>query len=260
MKLFWASILMVLTFNTSGQKLIYSVEIEPGTSVYTDELQNLYLSSGDIVRKYLPDGKLQYEIAPKRFGFPTHLDVTDPLRPLIFYRDQGLVVVLDNTLSEQGSPIELFNLGIGQPWFICQSADNHYWIYDLDNFELLRFDKNLQTVARSGNLYQVCGYKVMPSWMLEKNSKLYVAYPERGVFVFDLFGTLLEVFPVEGTERFQVIGGELIIFNNNKIYRYLHPFAESTDEIEVSDDTRLILLGKDLQFLLKENRVDVYRM
>jgi hypothetical protein len=124
----------------------------------------------------------------------------------------------------------------------------------------MRLDRNMQVISRSGNLYQVCGQKVIPSWMLEKNSKLYVAYPEKGVYVFDLFGTLVEIFPLEGVQRFQVIGRELVIFNNNQIKRFLHPLVESTDTFKINEDVKLMLVGKDLQFLLKESRVDVYRM
>jgi hypothetical protein len=258
----WISVFyLLINLNLSfAQQLQYSLEIEEGSILYTDELQNLYVNTDNVIRKYLPDGLLQYEIAPKGYGQLTYMDVTDPLRPLLYYRDQGLMVVLDNTLSEQGRPIDLFRIDIGQPWFVSQSADNHYWIYDLDNFELLRLDRNMQVISRSGNLYQVCGQKVIPSWMLEKNSKLYVAYPEKGVYVFDLFGTLVEIFPLEGVQRFQVIGRELVIFNNNQIKRFLHPLVESTDTFKINEDVKLMLVGKDLQFLLKESRVDVYRM
>jgi len=211
------------------------------------------------LRKYLPDGILQYEISPKRYGQLSHFDATDPLRPIMFYRDQGLLVMLDNTLSEQGAAIDLFALEIGQAWAMCQSSDSHFWVYDLDNFELVRLDRNLSIVVRSGNLFQVCGQALVPTWMMERNSKLYVADPKKGIFMFDLFGTYMGMIPITDIDRFQVIENEIYLFNKGRIHIIVNAIISESETFLYADDIILVLISKDYRFLLKESSVDVYR-
>lgn len=251
--------LFFLGICSKAQTLLFTVPLNQGSTIYTDDLRNLYVYSESNLRKYLPDGILQYEISPKRYGQLSHFDATDPLRPIMFYKDQGLMVMLDNTLSEQGSAIDLFALDIGQAWAMCQSSDSHFWVYDLDNFELLRLDRNLSKVVRSGNLFQVCGQAIIPTWMMERNSKLYVADPEKGIYMFDLFGTYIGMIPQKGVNRFQVIENEIYFFNEGRIHIFFNAMISEAEIFQYPDEINLVLISKDYRFLLKESSVDVYR-
>lgn len=188
-----------------GDRLLFSVPLSEGAEIYTDELQNLYVLEGDNLKKYLPDGSLQYEASPKAYGALSWADFTDPLRPLLFYRDLGKLVVLDNTLSEQGPALDLFMNGTIQPWMVCTSVDNHYWIYDLSNFELLRIDRSGRIISRSGNLVQVCGKALTPVAMMERNSELFLLDSRYGLFQFDLFGTFVRVEPGAASGSWMVV-------------------------------------------------------
>ncbi len=230
----------------------------PGSidQMYIDQLENLYTVKGDNIRKYLPNGTLQYEISPKRNGQLTLADFSDALRPMLYYRDQGLIQILDNTLSEQGSAVDLFRTFEASIWMACSSIDSHFWFYDTDNFELFRADRNLSKVSRSGNLSQVLGKSVMPEWMLERNSILYVSDPSIGVMMFDLFGTYIKTIPVTGLSRFQVIKSELVFYKSNSICRYPNlDFIEYCDELITK--TEFALLGKDRLYLQTDQKVEV---
>lgn len=250
-------ILFLSLFSFSGACRAQQLSIPGKTDqIYIDQLQNLYTVSGDNIRKYLPDGSLQYEISPKRFGLLTAAEFNDPLRPLLFYRDQGLLQILDNTLSEQGRAIDLFSVFPNQVWLVSQSADNHLWFFTTDNFELIRTDRSLQEVARSGNLLQVLGKVVMPTWMIERNSKLYLADPELGVMVFDIYGTYIKTLPVKGLQRFQIHKEQLVFLQKDQLCIY-DPLSFETSCTPLEEDARTVLLGKDKIYLQLENEVRI---
>jgi hypothetical protein len=241
----------------SAQKPLLTI---PGNfdDFYVDQLANVYTIKGDVIRKYLPSGELQYELAPKRFGKLTKADFSDPLRPLLYYRDQGLVQVLDNTLSEQGAPVDLWSTLETNIWLACLSIDNHFWFYDTDNFELIRTDRNFEEISRSGNLIQVLGHGIMPEWMVERNSLLYISDPEYGVMMFDLFGTYIKTLPVKGLDRFQVIREILVYNEENEICEY-RPLDFETTCLDFPEPAHFAQFMKDKIYLLNDKGVVVYQ-
>lgn len=227
--------------------------------IYVDQLANFYTIEGDVIRKYLPDGELQYELAPKRYGDLTLADFSDPLRPLLYFRDQATIQILDNTLSEQGGAVDLWSALSKNIWLSCLSVDNHFWFYDTDNFELIRTDRNFEVVSRSGSLIQVIGKALMPEWMIERNSILYVSDPEQGVFMFDIFGTYMKTIPVKNLNRFQILKGVLVYSRDNVMceYRQLDFETVCIDFPETAQTARFM---KDKMYLLTKKGVVVYRV
>ena len=55
------------------------------------------------------NGELKYSYSNKQLGKIGQLDVSNPLRPLILYKDLGVISILDNTLSLQENNIDLNN-------------------------------------------------------------------------------------------------------------------------------------------------------
>jgi hypothetical protein len=241
--------------------MLFRVAVKEGATIFTDELQNLYVLEGDNVRKFLPDGSLQYEVSPKAFGEVSWADFTDPLRPLLFYRDLGKLMVLDNTLSEQGQALDLFNNGTIQPWMVCTSGDNHYWIYDLSNFELLRIDRAGRVISRSGNLVQICGKVPVPVSMMERNSELYLLDEEYGLFMFDVFATFIRVEPRAASGSFMSISSDFIsvqfdhevCFFNRPVNGITSPECRSLPE-----GARQLVFSKNRYYILLATRVEVY--
>src|SRR5690606_15742160 len=59
-----------------------------------------------------------------------------------------------------------------------------------------------------------------PASMAESDGRLYVVAPERGVLVFDLFGTYLRTIPVTGGPAVQVADGLLWHVDAGNLVRY----------------------------------------
>ena len=54
-------------------------------------------------------------------------------------------------LSPINDPIVLDDIEIIQPLLVCTSYENGFWVYDHQNFQIIRFDKNRKKTNQSGN-------------------------------------------------------------------------------------------------------------
>ncbi|MFZ6052940.1 hypothetical protein [Halocola ammonii] len=233
--------LLVAIFLVAGFTFERELKVEADT-FYTDQLDNIYLVKGQNIHKLSSGGTINYEFNAKRYGNITTIDVTRPLKPMLFYSDLSQIIILDNTLSVQGAPIDLFSKDVGQITAACVSVDDHFWLFNLNNFELLRTDRSFKTVVKSGNLTQVVGENVMPNFMVEVDNWLYVNDPQKGIFIFDIYGTYARTIPVKGLDFFQVISGKIYYVNNSELHVYdTKSFSEEKIDLPVKefDDLRV---------------------
>ncbi|HEU4717502.1 MAG TPA: hypothetical protein VFU15_06705 [Bacteroidia bacterium] len=205
-------LLVVFAFTGDGSIFIR----EPYDFFTTDNLGNVYLVKNSVIRKFDSKGVFQKEFSNKNFGPVTSFDATNPLRLVVFYRDFSRVVFLDNTLSQNGEPVALESLGFPLATLVCSSHDNGLWIYDQQNSELIRFDRNLQVENRTGNITQLTGQTLRPSFLLEADNKLFLDNPSSGALVFDALGTYSQTLPVDSVRSFQVSDGSLYFFAHRK--------------------------------------------
>ncbi len=186
----------------------------------TDELGNVYALRGDVLARYDPTGKPGLKNSVKTFGRITALDVFYSLKPMVFSGDQGQLASLDNTLSLQGSVINLPRSGFPQVVLVCASVQNAYWFFDQRELELIRVDQQMRPIAKTGRMDQLLGIVPEPVQMQELDNWLYVNSPKHGILVFDLFGTFYKTIPVLGAERFEVRKEGLFYIREGSFERY----------------------------------------
>jgi hypothetical protein len=72
-----------------------------------DQMGNFYLIFNSHIERQNVTGTGQFRTSDLVYGNIEYLDVTNSLKPFIYYKSIGKIVNLDNTLSEQGSGIDL---------------------------------------------------------------------------------------------------------------------------------------------------------
>ncbi|MCB0795376.1 MAG: hypothetical protein KDB88_11620 [Flavobacteriales bacterium] len=186
----------------------------------TDELGNIYALHDDEVELYNARGELGIRNSTKTFGRIVSVDAFYSLKPLLFSRDQGQIAMLDNTLSLQGSVINLPRRGFPQVVLVSASVQNAFWLYDERELQLIRVDALLREIAATGRIDQLLGITPQPLQMHELDNWLYVNSPEHGILVFDLFGTYYKTLPVLGADRFHVRGNGVYFVKDGSFFRY----------------------------------------
>src|ERR1051326_6620952 len=186
----------------------------------TDNLENIYIIKGNSLDKYDSEGNFLKTYSNKNFGNISSVDVTNPLKVLVFYESFQQVVILDNMLAPSAEPLSLESLGYNQTSLVCSSHNDGMWIYSKQNFELVRFDQNLQETVKTENIIRQIMAEVKPIYLLEQNNKLFLNDSTKGIFVFDIYGAYNKTIPIKGLTHFQISNDELIYFKNGKLKSY----------------------------------------
>jgi len=181
----------------------------PVDAFTTDEVGNIYVLRGDELELYNAKGASWLRNSVKTFGRISNIDAFYSLKPVIFSQEQGQLAVLDNTLSLQGSVLNLPRSGYPQVVLVCASVQNGFWFFDQQELELIRVDGQLRKLANTGRIDQLLGLTPAPIAMQESDSRLYVNDPANGILVFDLFGTYMRTIPLLDITSFEVRGEAL---------------------------------------------------
>lgn len=238
-------------------KLVKSIPTN-SASLTTDNIGNSYLFNGNLLEKYDGDGKLLKNFSNKNFGNISSVDASNPLKVLLFYKSFQQILLLDNMFSPSGNSISLDALGYNQTFLVCSSHDNGFWIFSQQNFELIRFDKNLQKTQQTGNIPQLTGIEINPNFLIEQYDKVFLNDSAKGILVFDIYGTYNKTIPLKGLHHFQVTNDEIIYFKDGKLKSYnmktMEEDVTSLPSVEVLD----VRTEKEKLYLLKQKRLDIY--
>jgi hypothetical protein len=166
-----------------------------------DELHNIYMMYDDhleIRRQQKGDVLRTSNLA---YGSSYQLDVSNPLKPFLFYPAQGLMITMDNSLSTNGSTIPLPEMGFEQIEWVAGSQGDHYWLWDAIANELLRVDQQFRIKNRSGNLAARLGMRIQPVLVQEENDAVYILTQQSNLIELDMFGAYRRMIPLpQGTE------------------------------------------------------------
>ncbi len=157
-----------------------------------DKLENIYIYNQDLLIKLNSNGEIKNKYSNKLLGNITFIDVTNPLKILVFYQGNSTLLLLDNTLTEQSSPISLEQSGIEFVQHACISQNNGFWVYDAKTFQFKRFDEHLNLLSESGNTYLTTKTTLNPTLFYEINNRLIVQDDEKGFFTFDINGNFIK--------------------------------------------------------------------
>jgi hypothetical protein len=197
----------------------------------------------------------------KRFGKIDIIDVTNPLKVLIYYKNIATIVVLDRFLNIKNT-IDLRKLGIVQVNQIAQSYDNHIWIFDeldaaikkIDDFgNLLQTSADLRVVFNNATPY--------PSFMQDDNGLLYLYNQQEGWFLFDYYGALKNKYVFTGWQNTQVKNGTLLGNIHNNIF-LLEPAKllqqEKKTNILLTRYIKWLKVSDKFLYALDEKGIDIF--
>ena len=190
---------------------------DAGNCINTDNLGNIYILDKSSLRKYDAEGNLIYTYTELSDGLISAVDVSDPLKIIIFNADFGKIKFLDSKLSLKKDPISLPDLGFSSPSLVAASYENGFWIFDPLSNQLVRFDTNLHMSQSSGNISDLAGHEFKPVQISEYNNMVYANDPRYGIFVFDRYATYMKTIPLKNIKTFQVFNDRIFYLEKNVI-------------------------------------------
>lgn len=170
-----------------------------------DNLDNVYLlSSTDQLKKYDAAGdSIAVYNNIRKFGKLYSIDVSNPLKVLLYYKDFSNIVVLDRLLAQR-SMIDLKRSNLLQVSAIGLSYDNNIWAFDEYDNKLKKINEEGRVLLETPDLRTVFQQSISPQQIIDQNKQVYVYDSTNGVFVFDQFGTFKRKIPIKGWSQINI--------------------------------------------------------
>jgi len=230
-----------------------------GNQIELDEIGNIYTVNRTRMEKWSSDGTLLFRSADLNYGDITQFDLSNPLMPFAYYREQAKVVFLDNTLSQQGSTIDLFEKGFLQVEYICGSRGDAFWLWDARMSELIRVDRAFQPLSSTGNLGVVLGLELHPVQVTERGNSVFLVDPELGILIFDIYGTYRTRLPVKTTKPIRVVDDNLLFMSDDGLH-ILDPTRTQEDVLPLPEGAfESYTFARNRLFLSGGGTTKVYR-
>jgi hypothetical protein len=137
----------------------------------------------------------QFNYFNNGLGHISFIDISNPRKILLFFKDFQKVVFLDNTLSEIGR----FEWNIEEAMdikAIGSSRDNFIWLYDGLDYRLKKVDSKGNTLLSSNPLQTHFEIDISPDYIIEKNNFVYLIEEGIKVLVFDNFGNYVKTIAI----------------------------------------------------------------
>ncbi|GAB4493249.1 MAG: hypothetical protein OHK0019_16830 [Saprospiraceae bacterium] len=228
------------------------------TFAATDNLSNVYLITPDnAIEKYAPDGRRLARYTNNRLGQATRLDVSNPLKVLVWYADFRTALFLDRSLTDLGE-LNLITAGFPEVRTVAAALDGNMWLYDEVNFRLVKItpEGEKRYESQSMNLSEATPNR--PTCLREGNDRVLLADSTQGVFVFDLFAQFDRLLvPQHPVTDFQIVDNQIHYLADGKIIAE-HLQVRASREVAIPAEMlkektallsggRLLLLGEKVE-------------
>lgn len=190
-------------------------------SFTVDNLDNIYiLTSRNQLKKYNANGdSVAVFNNVKKYGQASLIDVSNPLKVLLYYKDFGTLVALDRFLNVVNT-IDLRKQNIFQAKVIAQSYDNKIWVYDEVDNKLKKIDEDGSLLLETPDFRMLFNPSPLPQKIFDQDKYVYLYDSAQAVFVFDYYGALKNKILIKGWKNFKVAGKYLFGYNDAILHRY----------------------------------------
>jgi hypothetical protein len=250
----FAFFLVLLSLASSAQLLTKTLS---GAQFTTDQFGNIYDISSREIKKFNLKGELLFTYSNNILGEITSVDVYNPLKILVYFKDFTKVLTLDDALSPRGEVLNLNDLSLEETSLVCRSYNNGVWFYNPIKYQLTRLE-NRNVANISNNLSNLLGKNIQPNHLVEANEKVYLSDDKIGVLVFDVYGTYLKTIPIYDTKAIQVKQKYILYVNStNQIEIYnLFTLEKSLYQAEKYKDVNSVRIeGENIYIFTNKKQI-----
>lgn len=262
-------IILFFTFYLTGfaqvdSSFIQLKKIKGDITAFTaDNFDNIYLlNSYDQLKKINAKGdSIAIFNNVRKYGKVAQIDVSNPLRVLLYYKDFSTVVILDQLLNIRGT-IDFRKQDIFQVQAVCLSYDNKIWLYDEFDHKLKKIDEDGKLLFATTDFRQLFDQAFSFTTICDQDGYLYLYDKNKGVYVFDYYGALKNIFSLTGYDNFKTVGKFITGTRNDSLMRY-QPSNLLLQEVKLPEAFRKaqsIHFTATKAYALKKDELDIYQL
>jgi hypothetical protein len=198
----------------------------------------------------------------RKFGRLYALDVSNPLRVLLYYKDFLTIQILDRFLNIR-TTLDLRQSGILQCPAIAQSFDNNIWVFDEMNNRVKKLDESGRVLLESPDFRVVFDEPPQIIKLEDYNKYLYAYDPQAGLVLLDFYGAYRNLIPLKGWQNIHGMS-KGIVATNSKGLVYYKPgtpdVAEQPLPAHLLAMDKLRLWGSYLYAMARNKAIYVYQI
>ncbi len=186
-----------------------------------DNLDNIYLLNNNNQLKKLNSNGDSIGIFNdvRKYGKLYYIDVTNPLKLLLYYQNFSTVVVLDRFLMIR-NVINLRKQNIFNVKAIATSYDNNIWVFDEGDAKLKKIGENGDLLSETVDCRVLFDTIPSPTQIIDEGGFVNMYDPAKGFFIFDIYGALKSKLPFTGWKNVESINKTLYGFSDSVLYEY----------------------------------------
>ena len=207
---------------------------------------------------FTADGTKKRNYSDPTWGNITNVDAGIASKILVFYRESGTIILLNNELAPIGGPLKLFDRTLMSVSLAAMGNSNQIMLYDEANQEILITDLSLNVLSRSHfsfpGEFHPTDMQVVPEHRIALLDTL------RGICLFDFFGTFEREIPTPGITAMQLEKDQIIYLKDKTLYNYILPSETSPMEIRPLDrkmpDMKKFHIRQDSPYFIEMYYID----
>src|SRR6185437_4874708 len=162
----------------------------PVYSFTVDNIGALYLITPDNqLKKYDEKGdSVGVFNRVTQYGKLTYVDAENPWKTILFYQNFSTIVLLDKYLNEV-TAINLRKQNIFRVHAVTSSYDNNIWLFDEQDNKLKKIDDNGNILSETVDFRLLFDSAPDPKKIIDRDGFVYLYDPEKGVYIFDYYGS-----------------------------------------------------------------------
>jgi hypothetical protein len=255
----------VVALNSFAQKdsAFKFIKFIPGdfSSFTVDNLDNIYLiTSGNQLKKININGdSLGIYNDVRTYGQLVSVDVSNPLKILLYYKDFSSIVELDRLLSVLNT-VNLRTQNIFSVKAVATSYDNNIWLFDEGDRELKKIDDNGNVLLTTVDFSLLFDSVPSPTQIIDRDGFVYLYDPNKGFYIFDYYGSLKNKIPFLHWNSVDIFDKNIYGFTDSILYQYK---LGSLNLVQYAlpaafNNSLQIKPGNNKVYLLKKDGIEIF--
>ena len=214
-------------------ELLETIPTQTECYVGVDFLKNHYHRTTSVLHK--ESGQKTYTYTNLRFGEIHSVDISNPLKIVVFYRNFNTVVLLDNRLNELETISFEANIS-----FVRKSSGHHLWRYNADAQQLENYDTKTHRISSSSPPLPHTRIRDMKS-----DLNFVFLLSDQGIYAYDYLGNLIDVHHDPSATQLEIEGPYRYVLSKEKLFR----ISNTREEIELPKEISIksfFVFKKDL--------------
>lgn len=198
----------------------------------------------------------------RQYGRLHSIDVSNPLKVLLYFKDFGTIIILDRFLNVR-TVLDIRKSDILQASAITQSYDNNIWLYDELDSKVKKIDESGKVLLESPDFRVVFDDPPQPYRLEDFNKFLYAYDSNLGLLVMDYFGAYRNLIAFTGWQNLHgVQQGIAATYQGNLVYYTPGSIEVKTHKLpqRVANAKKIRVQHNRLYALNTLNKLEVYEI